>query len=165
MSVKGKIEEGDAFEETVGMIGSQFCPDLAKALDKRSTITVVQFSGIKQLEGKYTPGNDGETGTAGLKHYNIELQPTALTKSTEFNFKNTEGLDGNGQLFLALQDMNMANFLAKLESVGPKLVKGQKRYRFLIVFADEEWDVKKLQTAPEFGSGVTDGVKVNCIII
>ena len=37
---------------------------------------VIQFSGIKQLEGKYKPGSSGETGTPGLKHWNVEYGPS-----------------------------------------------------------------------------------------
>ena len=161
MSIKGLIEAGDAFQETVNVIESKLCPGLVQALDKRSTVTVVQFSGVNQLESDYIPGNAGKTGIAELHHYNFELEPTAMTKSTTFDFKDTDNLDGNGQLFLAIQDLNMENFFAKLGRVVPEKSEGQKRYRFMIVISDEEWDCKHLATAPEFGSGITDAEKVN----
>jgi hypothetical protein len=165
VSIGGKIEEGDAFEETNRFIGSELVPGLAQALGGRSTFTLVQFSGVKQLEKTYTPGADGETGTSGLKHYNIEQAPTFLSEGMstgQFNFADkVEGLDGNGQLFLALQDMNMDGFLSRLTGATRGKVdmkKDQKRIRILIVFSDEEWDVKHLANA--FGSGKTDGATV-----
>lgn len=164
VSIGGKIEEGDAFEETNRFIGNELVPGLATALGPRCTFTLVQFSGVKQLEKTYSPGADGETGTAGLKHYNIEQAPTFLSEGLamdQFNFaERVEGLDGNGQLFLALQDMNLDGFLSRLKGATPglKLAKDQKRIRILIVFSDEEWDVKHLSNA--FGAGKTDGATV-----
>jgi len=153
VAIGGKIEEGDAFEETNGFIESELVPGLIQALGARATFTLVQFSGIKQLEKDYKPGSGGVAGS-GLAHYNIEQEPTGLAEGMStraFNFRErVEGLDGNGQLFLALQDMNMDNFLAKLDKAC-KVGKDQKRHRVLIIFSDEEWDVKKLDNA--FGSG------------
>ena len=50
-------------------------------------------------------------------------------------------LDGNGQLFLALQDMAMPNFLEDLD----KVQNAADAKRFLVVFTDEEWDLEKLK--------------------
>merc|ERR1711988_2011982 len=60
---------------------------------------------------------------------------------------NIEGLDGNGQLFLVLQDLNMDGFIRCLDRAlsNDKLAKDQKRQRILIIFSDEEWDVKNLE--------------------
>jgi len=159
VSVGGKIEEGDAFYETNRLISEDLVPGLAQALGGRATFTLIQFSGVKQLEKSYTPGKDGETGTAGLKHYNIECPPTYLSDgySSKFKFQDTcEGLDGNGQLFLAVQDINMDGFLNRLTKATPslKMAKDQSRKRILIIFSDEEWDVKHLDNS--FGSGKTD---------
>lgn len=164
VSVGGKIEEGDAFEETNRLIETDLVPGIQSALGNRATFTLVQFSGIKQLEKKYVPGSAGEA-SAGLKHYNIEQEPTFIGEGTStgsFNFaERIEGLDGNGQLFLALQDMNMENFLGKLTTATSgkvEMAKDQKRIRILIVFSDEEWDVKHLSNA--FGDGTTNGADV-----
>merc|ERR1711937_491964 len=45
---------------------------------------------------------------------------------------------------------NMDGFLKQLDGVN-KLAKNQRRERVLIIFSDEEWDVKNLANA--FGSG------------
>ena len=65
-------------------------------------------------------------------------------------------MDGNGQLFLAVQDINMDGFLKQLDGVN-KLAKNQRRERVLIIFSDEEWDVKNLANA--FGSGKETVIK------
>lgn len=166
VSINGKIEEGDAFFETNKLVSEELLPGLAQALGGRATFSLIQFSGVKQLEKSYAPGADGETGTAGLKHYNIEQPPTFLNEgfSKTFKFHDTmEGLDGNGQLFLALQDINMDGFMKRLTNATPsvKLAKDQKRKRILIVFSDEEWDVKHLANA--HGSGKTDADTVAAI--
>ena len=45
---------------------------MSQALNSRNTFTLVQFSGVSQLEGAYVPGSNGDAGS-GLKHYNIEV--------------------------------------------------------------------------------------------
>jgi len=67
--------------------------------------------------------------------------------------KNIDTLDGNGQLFLALQDLSMPDFLSKLDSVQD-LKKNQDRKRVIVVFTDEEWDIKQLKNG--FEDGITD---------
>jgi len=162
VSVRGQMEGGEAFSETVSMIQDRLAPGLNKALKNRGTITIVQFSGVKQLEKNYVPGSGGETGTSGLKHYNVELDSTKLGDSNRFNLSDVEGLDGNGQIFLVLQDLNMKKFMDNLTG-NVKAVKGQKRHKFLIVFADEEWDCKHLKVASEFGGGTATGKSVTAI--
>lgn len=122
-----------------------------------TTVTLVQFSGYKQLEKNYVPGSDGRDNT-GLNHYQIEIAPTrinnadALAKQAE----EFDALDGNGQLFLCLQDVSMAGFHRRLANAGSS----PNRRTCLIVVSDEEWDIKHLKQAPEFGSGTAtaDGV-------
>merc|ERR1712226_1806186 len=144
VAIGGKIEAGLAFKETNGFIETELVPGLIHALGARATFTLVQFSGIKQHEKDYKPGSGGVAGS-GLTHYNIEQEPTRLSEGMStraFNFRDrVESLDGNGQLFLALQDMNMDNFLAKLDKAS-KVGKDQKRHRVLIIFADEEWTAR-----------------------
>jgi len=153
VNVRGKIEEGEAFDETNLLIKEKLVPDLARALKDRGTFTLVQFSGVKQLEKSYKPGSDGQTGTAGLQHYKIEVETVPLNERTRIDISDIEGLDGNGQLFLVLQDLNMDGFIRRLDRAlsNDKLAKDQKRQRVLIIFSDEEWDVKNLDNA--FGSG------------
>jgi len=125
-----------------------------------TTVTLVQFSGYKQLEKNYVPGSDGCDKT-GLNHYVVEIAPTrinnadALAKQAE----EFDALDGNGQLFLCLQDVSMAAFHRRLANAGSS----PNRRTCLIVVSDEEWDIKHLKQAPEFGSGTAtaDGVCKN----
>ena len=115
-----------------------------------TTVTLVQFSGFKQLEKSYTPGNDGDAGN-GLNHYQIEIAPTGLNNVQNLCDRavNYEALDGNGQLFLCLQDVCMSGFQRRIANAN----NSSNRQTCLIVVSDEEWDVKHLKTAPEFGSG------------
>ena len=62
-------------------------------------------------------------------------------------------MDGNGQLFLALQDISMSGFLGSLDG-AKALEQKQDRQRVLIIFTDEEWDIKKLKNG--FGDGLAD---------
>ena len=43
----------------------------------KTTSTIVQFSGIKKLEDRYEPDNDGDAfvGDDRLKHYKVEYGP------------------------------------------------------------------------------------------
>jgi hypothetical protein len=165
-SAKGTDEvlEGEAFDETKSWTHYVATSVLGSNLAGRSTFTVIQFSGIKPLEKSYKPGNNGLTGTEGLKHYNIEYETTKFTgdfsseakSSLESKLTEYEALDGNGQLFLVLQDLTLPSFTEKLDS-HQKKAKDQDRLRVIIIVSDEEWDVKKLANAYE-GSGVhSDG--------
>ena len=57
--------------------------------------------------------------------------------------KNERQLDGNGQMFLCMQDLCLDNFLDKLRAEHGD----QGAKRALVVFTDEEWDIKKLRSA------------------
>ena len=65
-----------------------------------------------------------------------------IIKCTDF-----DALDGNGQLFLCLQDLAMDKFTSLLRKALP----GSDRKTVMIVVSDEEWDCKHLENA--FGSG------------
>ena len=57
--------------------------------------------------------------------------------------RNERQLDGNGQMFLCMQDLCLDNFLEQMRAEhGSQGVK-----RALVVFTDEEWDIKKLRSA------------------
>ena len=62
----------DAFESTLGYVQNDFIPRLAQNLDQRNTFTLVQFSGVSQLEAAYVPNSNGEAGS-GLAHYKVEI--------------------------------------------------------------------------------------------
>ena len=68
-------------------------------------------------------------------------------------------MDGNGQLFLCLQDLAMDGFVNKVRDALP----GPDRETVIIVVSDEEWDVKNLENA--FGSGKATGESVCAVSI
>ena len=144
------VQDGAAFEYTqkwtAGLIRNLANHEKAN----NTTVTLVQFSGFKQLEKTYTPGSDGNAGN-GLNHYNIEIAPTGLNNVQSLCDRavSYEALDGNGQLYLCLQDVCMSGFQRRISNASSS----KNRRTCLIVVSDEEWDVKHLQTAPEFGSG------------
>ena len=61
------------------------------------------------------------------------------------NPSNELQLDGNGQLFLCLQDLCMKNFLSELK----KEHQNPDRKRAMVIITDEEWDLNELQSAFE----------------
>jgi len=149
VNINGQTIENDAFDETKKWASNLI--DQITRSDKPSTVTLVQFSGIKQKEADYRPGSNGDIGS-GLRHYKIEIAPTArpnVRDATRF-----DALDGNGQLFLCLQDLAMDSFTNRLN----RALDGQQRQTVLIIVSDEEWDCKKLQNA--FGSGITNPEQV-----
>ena len=110
---------------------------------------VVQFSGVKQLEGRYKPGSGGECGSAGLKHWNLEygpsteLPPSSIKDITcklfdfrESFFISIQALDGNGQFYLCLQDLALGNLSEKAERVRSTM-KGESRRKVVIAIMDE----------------------------
>jgi len=141
---------GSSFEKT-----QQWVCDLVDDIKDadRVSVAVVQFSGNAQLTKAYKPGDLGKTSVRGLNHFQIEVPSTKLAKASEIKRKvmAAEGLDGNGQLFMCLQDMSMNQFLKDLSVHS--LAKNQDRKRAIIVVTDEEWDIDGLKNG--FGSGET----------
>jgi len=122
----------------------------------RTSATVVQFSGFKKLEESYIPDNDGNAfdDDDSLKHYKVEYGPKLFTgeDSDLTVLDSVDSLDGNSQLFLALQDMSSDKFKQRLNDVLPVSDdENVQRKRILIIITDEEWDVRKLKAS--------DGVK------
>lgn len=115
-----------------------------------TSVTIIQFSGIGS-DARYQPGTQGLVKNTPLRHYKIELGPIDISKLSEKNLKekfdvlkNVESIDGNGQLYLALQDLSLENFHKTLENVCP----GESE-KALIVVTDEEWDFKDLKLHSE----------------
>jgi hypothetical protein len=129
--IDGNIDAGDAFESTQEFIDSDLLPGLEAKLGSRATFSLIQFSGIKQLAKTYAAPGDGSAGTSGLKHYQVEVEKTALANAYRKGY--SEGLDGNGQLYLCLQDINL------------KYASSNRR-QILIIISDEEWDLNGLKT-------------------
>ena len=90
-------------------IDTVLIPGLKSNVGASGTFTLIQFSGVHQLEGSYVPGKNGDAGYDGIKHYNIEQAPAPICDIKSFEGK-IESLDGNGQIYLALQDMNLESF-------------------------------------------------------
>jgi len=139
---------GSSFEKTQVWV-CDLIDDIKDA--DRVSVAVVQFSGNSQLTKAYKPGDLGKTSVAGLNHFQIEVPSTKLAKASEIKKKvmDAEGLDGNGQLFMCLQDMSMNQFLKDLSVHSLK--KNQDRKRAIVVVTDEEWDIDGLKSG--FGSG------------
>merc|ERR1712048_267123 len=148
-------DEGAAFDSTLTWVCDLV--DDIKDVD-RTSVSVVQFSGNKQLAASYKPGSLGKTSVAEIEHFKIEVPSTKLSKKSDIKNKvmDCKGLDGNGQLYLCIQDLSMKQYTDDL-SVHT-LKKNQDRQRVMIVVTDEEWDIHKLQDG--FGGGLTDPKKV-----
>lgn len=133
--------EGGTFAGTVEALQQYLFPAIAEKLGGKNNVGLIQFSGIKQLEGAYVPGNDGEVN--GMQHWQWEIEPTELTnKNCYFKQLNeADTLDGNGQLFLCLQDLTLKNVMNK-----NNLFKSSNK-KVVIAISDEEWDLKKLVDA------------------
>ena len=75
-------------------------------------------------------GSDGNIGS-GLRHYKIEIAPTARPSARDAT--RFDALDGNGQLFLCLQDLAMDSFTNRLS----RALDGQQRNTVMIIVTDE----------------------------
>jgi len=131
----------EAFPSTLEYIQNNFVPQMSQMLSNRNTFTLVQFSGVSQLEGAYVPGSNGDAGS-GLKHYNVEVAPQTVGRIRDIT--GATQLDGNGQLYLCVQDLCLPGFTQQL-SRAARTVEKQERKRILICITDEEWDIKALK--------------------
>jgi len=111
-----------------------------------------------------------------LKHYNVEMEPQAVTASKDLTEQlgQTTALDGNSQLFLALNDMSNEKFINKLNAAtNDKPVKNvvwEKR-RVLIIITDDEWDINsqrasvKGSTSESLNDSINEGAAKRQAII
>lgn len=151
------------FTEAMAWCGDFIQNELGMGWTDRSTATVVQFSGIKALEAQYEPDNDGsafaDDSYPELMHYRVEHGPSPITDDNKADdvaakLSDVEALDGNSQIFLALQDMSSDKFVGRLESA---MGNGEnQRKRVLVVITDEEWDVSELKTSTSLNKSVSD---------
>merc|ERR1712176_361076 len=140
----------EAFEEAQKFVFTDLAPKLAEKFGENCGISLVQFSGIKKLTKPYIPGSDGKADESGLlAHWQIECEH--INPSEARAKPDSTSFDGNGQLFLCLQDVSLDNFIENLES---KLPFDGDRKRSLVVITDDEWDLNELKT-PE-GSEATE---------
>lgn len=129
--IDGKLADKKAFIETQKLIESKLIEKLQKKIGSRASFELIQFGGIKQLTPSYKPGSGGDAGSGGLRHYQVEVAKTSLDRASRRG-RFADSLDGNGQLFLCLQDLNLRQM-----SSG--------RHQVLIIFTDEEWDLNGLK--------------------
>jgi|ERR1712062_962567 len=127
--------------------------------DNRATATVVQFSGIKQLESQYQPDSDGWADpNKTLRHYKVESGPSVINSSYRKGIKSEldglDTLDGNSQLFLCMQDLSNEYFLNKM-SAALKTGKND-RVKFLIIVTDEEWDIANLTPSRSLNASLSE---------
>ena len=169
ITVKGDCKCEDVLPELVELVivvdGSDSYNDLVKErreatqfqatnkaikeiVTKSSTecvVSVVQFSGLNKA---YEPDSNGKidgVNDNNLVMYRIEVNPTYLdSNSSRQVVKNMDQLDGNGQLFLCLQDLSMkrGKFLKSLERASEG-VGARKRKKVLLLFTDGAWDMGK----------------------
>merc|ERR1719402_524014 len=128
--------------------------------DKRTAPTVVSvynFSGIKAVAKDYVPGTDGKGPGPEMPHYRIEIDAKVWNgssfKAKQELIKKVEEapqLDGNGQLYLVLQDLSLGSFLDKSEKAMGQAPPGTPKEdwqpeRILIIVSDNEWDLNGLK--------------------
>lgn len=138
--------------------------NFSKRGDMASIITVIQFSGISQYTKEYIPGvGNGKIddnfnlipaeatrlGKANddLDHWRFEVTP--FDAREKFVAMRPDPLDGNGQLFLCLQDLTIPNgqFQVLMDTKLKQASSGESPKsveRVLIVLSDDEWDVGDL---------------------
>lgn len=153
-----KLDEGDssAGEIILEKFVMEFL-EKGKFSDREqpTTVTVVQFSGMGP-DTNYEPGTGGiAVKGANLRHYKLELGPKNFGKLSEEErteelqkLKDITTIDGNGQLYLALQDISMSNFLSKLNHEAG-VDRDTKSTKYLIIVTDDEWDFTDLKLCDE----------------
>ena len=104
--IDDKLADNKAFIETQKLIESKLIDKLQKKIGNRASFELIQFGGIKQLTQNYRPGSGGDAGSAGLRHYQVEIARTSLDRASQRG-RFADSLDGNGQLFLCLQDLKL----------------------------------------------------------
>jgi len=120
-----------------------------------TTVTVIQFSGMGP-DKNYTPGSRGlAVKGASLYHYKVEMGPVnfggldANGRDRKLDVLNdVDTIDGNGQLFLVLQDVAMSNFTGDLDKAAG-ITPGSPCKRYLVVVTDDEWDMNDLKISTE----------------
>merc|ERR1739848_785172 len=120
------------------------------ALAKRypeSRVAVENFAGVPEKQ-PYNAGSNGEcshTATTGMRHYKIEVAPGTNTSSV--GKLNMAALDGNGQLWLCLQDLSLPGFTKKIlrndrvVETATEIITYSYQTEMIIV-TDDDWDLK-----------------------
>lgn len=166
------VDGSDSFNSTVkeaGMDSSQFEESMdwagklvndVGARTNLATATVVQFSGFKNQDRKYVPGSRGvllvDEGVT-LRQFNFEHGPAVVTQDASLGGKlrTADPLDGNSQLFLALQDLALDSFKDELNAALPANDTPYRK-RILVIVTDEEWDGKELAKSRQLSASIGD---------
>lgn len=163
-----KLDEGDSSAGEVIMekfVGEFLKKGKFSARTQPTTVTCIQFSGMGP-DKNYEPGSNGvAVKGASLLHYKVELGPQNFTVLSEqqrldeiLKLKDISTIDGNGQLYLALQDLSMKGFQDKLDKAAGVPV-GKKSTKYLIIVTDDEWDFNDLKLCSEIPQRT--GVRMN----
>jgi hypothetical protein len=158
LTQSGEKEKLSQFGEAM-----KWCADFVQSFESRrigkATSTIVQFSGVKAMESQYEPDTDGDViaGNDELKHYRVEYGPKLYEgeDDTLNGLHLIEALDGNSQLYLALQDMSSDKFISRLDELLPNGVENHVRKRILITITDEEWDVRNLKSSRSMNQSIS----------
>jgi len=159
-TVKESGIDSTQFEESMDWAG-QLVNDVG-ARTNLATATVVQFSGFKNQDKKYVPGSRGvllvDEGVT-LRQYNFEHGPAVVSQDASLvgKLRSADPLDGNSQLFLALQDLALDSFKEELDAALPASASPHRK-RVLVIVTDEEWDVQELAKHSELSSSIGDVV-------
>jgi len=163
-----KLDEGSSSAGEVIMdkfVGDFLRKGKFSARTQPTTITCIQFSGMGP-DKNYEPGSNGvAVKGASLLHYKVELGPKNFAGLTDqqrdfeiSRLADISTIDGNGQLYLALQDISMKGFQEKLDKAAGVPV-GKLSTKYLIIVTDDEWDFNDLKLCSEIPQKA--GVRMN----
>jgi len=163
-----KLDEGDSSAGEVIMekfVGEFIRKGKFSVRTQPTTITCIQFSGMGP-DKNYEPGTNGvAVKGASLLHYKVELGPKNFAGLTDqqrdfelSKLSDISTIDGNGQLYLALQDISMKAFQDKLDKAAGVAV-GKKSTKYLTIVTDDEWDFNDLKLCSEIPQRT--GVRMN----
>jgi len=125
--------------------------------NQRTFVSIIQFSGCAQDIETYIPGSMGvarpESAANPTATYHWMFMEDSFVKPSKTFFdanKKVESLDGNGSLYLALQDVSLreGQFIQAMDKKMAEFCDISKGIeRTMVICTDEEWDIKNLQCA------------------
>merc|ERR1719414_1180053 len=129
---------------------------LQSKLGNRASVTIIQFSGIKAGTSSYKPGSGGKDTNSDYIHYIVEQDCVPLEDAVREESDFAEGLDGNSQLFLCFQDLNLESYLEEF----PKKIAYEEgpRRRAMFIISDGESDIGNLQSTTSEGFATAEEV-------
>merc|ERR1712156_299603 len=141
------ISGGNAFKKS-----ENFAFDFTDAMFKKSpesSYAIVNFAGVPGKE-EYKAGSGGlcsHSAQTGMVHYRVEVEPGSPPSKGRVPISPMEPLDGNGQLWLCLQDMAQGKFLSQFgrkDTVveGPTEIVKTVYETEMIIVTDDDWDLK-----------------------